>query len=165
MLAVGAFGLASAAGCGGRLVAEARECECDATQSCPEGDLCGSYRCDACECVMDHPSTLGTPCPEGYCDGAGVCFNRAKICAYACEFIPACMTSTPPGCYEFCFNDLADCSAAEFLATDACTSTLTPVCHADEWLSCITPILCLETEQDAGPLTRAESSSTSASGR
>ena len=142
-LVAAVFGVSALFGCGGKLTATP-ECECTDRASCPSDDACGTYTCASCACLL-MPEPENRSCPEGYCDGDGACVTRAQICAHACEFIPPCMTSTPTDCYEFCFNDLGDCSATELHQTNECTDvTLTPVCHADDWLVCVTAIPCLE---------------------
>lgn len=113
-------GLLAAGGCGGEAVVD--------------GVANADNTCDA------------SSCPDGYCNSDHKCVTRAQICARACKVIPVCMTSGPKECYDFCFTDLSDCGAQQMAATDACTDHLESVCNADEWLECIQPISCLETE-------------------
>lgn len=139
-----------ASACGGKVVFETESeeppCGCTADTDCGADNECGDWSCQRCECVLN-AEPYGSACFDGYCD-RGDCITRDQICRRACEVIPVCMTSTEQECYDFCFEDLTECTSEQMADTDECTDELViPECDGDAWLQCILPITCLETDQ------------------
>ena len=45
---------------------------------CPQDDVCGSYTCQDCACLLA-PAPAGASCPDGYRDSASTCVTLVRL--------------------------------------------------------------------------------------
>lgn len=73
--------------------------------------------------------------------------NVVTACMHACDAIAACFGEQPePECCSDCATDLADCTAQQVAAIDACSTEACGDIEAEDspLLTCITQVSCVE---------------------